>query len=59
MPLIWKDGVQIEGTVAEFVAQLRAVADRADQKFGIMSDESGLLGDFIRRAADEIERLAK
>ncbi len=59
MPLIWKNGQRVEGSIPEFVTQLRAVAQRTDERFGILSDECGLLGDYLRRAADEIERLSQ
>jgi hypothetical protein len=54
---VWRDGRRVDGTVAEFVEQLRGVAERSDQRFGHMSNESALHGDFLRRAADLIEEL--
>ena len=56
MPLVWKDGRKVEGTMEEYIAQLRAVADRMDKRFSIFSDERGLIGDFLRGAADQLEK---
>ena len=57
MPLIRVNGQLVEGTHEKFCEQLRGVADRIDTRFGIFSDERGLIGDYLRRAADEIHHL--
>jgi len=58
MPLVWKNGQKVIGSYAEYVSQLRQVAERADARFSALSDERGLLGDYLRCAADEIEKLS-
>jgi hypothetical protein len=58
MPLIWKNGEQVHGTWAEYVAQLHAVADRMNARFAGCSDERGLIGNFLHNAANNIKRLA-
>lgn len=57
MPQIWRNGIRVEGTMPEFVEQLRQVADWADQKFSIMSDTRARLGEYLRSAADELEKI--
>jgi len=56
-PLIWVNGQLVEGTHEKFCKQLRAVADRIDKRLNIFSDERSLVGDYLRRAADEIQLL--
>lgn len=56
MPRIWRDGKEIQGTAAEFIAQLRAVAAQADKEWMISSSWHAHIGDWLNKAADELEK---
>ena len=59
MPKVWRDGVQRDGTLAEFTEQLRWFSDFAEERYSIMSDTSAMLAESLADAANEIDRLAR
>lgn len=57
MPLIWRDGVRVEGSPRDLAEQLRLYADLAHKEFGHYSDWRGIISERFEEAATEIERL--